>query len=123
MSLRPRMTSPQAAGSAAIVTDFPPRPGPRSRHFRGVSETWGAAESCRIAYEMVGLPLARMFPGEPEPSQVLVDRGFVFGSAPRRVDVLDPQQETPVGPGRHVEIQDGRQRMAQMKIAVRARCK
>ena len=70
---------------------------------------------------MLGLPPHRLLPGDAEPGEVLVDRRLVFRPAARRVDVLDAQQQPPAGGARHLDIEQRRQRMAEMQIAVRAR--
>ena len=72
---------------------------------------------------MLRLPPHRLFPRDAEPGEVLVDRRLVFRPAARRVDVLDAQQQPPAGGARHVEIEQRRQRMAEMQIAVRARAR
>jgi hypothetical protein len=76
-----------------------------------------------ISVEMVGLPLHRLFPLKAEPGQVLVDRRLVLGSAARSVDILDAQQQPAARSPRHVGIQQRRQRMAEMQVAVRRRGK
>ena len=74
-----------------------------------------------VVVEMLGLPPDRLFPCEPEPGEILVDRRLEFRPAARRVDILDAQQQAPAGRPRHVEVEERRQRMAEMQIAVRAR--
>jgi hypothetical protein len=74
-----------------------------------------------IRVEVLGLAAHRLLPGKPEPREVLVDRGFEFRPAARRIDVLDPQQQAAAGRARHVEIDQGGERMSEMEIAVRAR--
>src|SRR5216683_674953 len=70
---------------------------------------------------MLGLPAHRLLPLQIEPGEVLIDRGLVFRPAARGVDVLDPQQQSA---GRYpcpVGVEQRRQRMAEMQIAVRRR--
>ena len=55
-------------------------------------------ERLAIVGEMLGLPPHRLFPGDAEPGEVLIDRGLEFRLAARRVDILDAQQEPPAGP-------------------------
>src|SRR5262249_54014041 len=66
-------------------------------------------------------PPHRLLPGDAEPGEVLVDRLLVFAPAARGVDVLDAQQKPPTGGARHVEIDQRRQRVPQMQVAVGAR--
>jgi hypothetical protein len=81
------------------------------------------AESGTIIAEMLGLPPHRLLPGNAEPLEILVDRRFKFRPATRRVDILDAQKETPIRRTRHVEVEERRERVAEMQVAVRARCK
>ena len=75
-----------------------------------------------VAVEMLGLPPHRVLPVQPEPRQILIDRRLELGPASRRVDVLHAEQEPAAGPARHVEVHQRRERMAEMQVAVRARC-
>jgi hypothetical protein len=75
-----------------------------------------------IIAEILALPAHILLPGDPEPAQVFVDRGLVFGPAARGIDVLDAQQQPAVTLPRHVVIDERRIGMAEMQIAVRARC-
>ena len=79
------------------------------------------APAPRVVVEMLALAPHRLFPGDAEPRQVLVDRLLVFRPAARGVDILDAQQEPAAGRARHVEIEQRGERMAEMQIAVRAR--
>ena len=74
-----------------------------------------------VVVEMLGLPPHRLLPFEAEPGEVFVDRRLELRPAARRVDVLDAQQQPAAGRARHVEVQQRRQRMAEMQMAVRAR--
>jgi hypothetical protein len=65
------------------------------------------------------LPPHRRLPGDAEPGEVLVDRGLEFRSAPRRVDIFDPQQKPSATLVRLVEVEKRRKRMTEMQIAVR----
>src|SRR3712207_3980499 len=70
---------------------------------------------------MVGLPADRLLPGEPEPGEVADNGRLKFRTAPRGVDVLDPQQEAPVHATGEIRIQQRRRGMPEMKPAVRTR--
>src|SRR5882757_4538811 len=72
---------------------------------------------------MLGLPPHRRFPANPEPGEILVDRGLEFRPAARRIDILDAQQEAATAAAREIEIQQRRAGVAEMEVAVRARCK
>ena len=76
-----------------------------------------------IVVEMLGLPPHRLLPVDAEPGEVLVDRRLELRPAARRVDVLDAQQQAPARRPRHVEIEQRREGVAEMQIAVRARRK
>jgi hypothetical protein len=70
---------------------------------------------------MLRLPPHRPLPVEPEPGEILVDRPFEFGCTAGDVYVFHAQQQAPAECGRHIGIEQGRQRMAEMQEAVRAR--
>jgi hypothetical protein len=70
---------------------------------------------------MFRLPPHRRFPGYPQPGEVFVDRRLEFRPAARRVDILDPQQESSADPAGQVEVQQRRIGVAKMEVAVRAR--
>ncbi len=72
-----------------------------------------------IVVEMLALLAHRLLPFDAEPGEVLEDRLLVFGAAARLVDVLDAQQQAPARGSGHVEIQECRQCMADMQVAVR----
>jgi hypothetical protein len=74
-----------------------------------------------VLREMLGLPPHRRLPGNAEPSKVFVNCILVFRTAPRRIDVLDPQQQSATRTPREVEIQQRRIGVAEMQTAVRAR--
>ena len=71
--------------------------------------------------DMTGLPPHRLFPIETEPVEILVDLRLVFGAAAGRIDILDPEKEASTDVTRHVEIENRRQGMAEMELAIRAR--
>src|SRR6266700_8208324 len=48
-----------------------------------------------IVLEMLALAAHRLLPRDAEPSEILVDRGLIFGTAAGVVDVLDAQQQAP----------------------------
>src|SRR5499427_3342103 len=74
-----------------------------------------------VIVEMRALAAHGLLPCDAEPRQVFIDRRFVLRPAARRVDILDAQQEPAAGRARHLEIDERRERMADMQIAVRAR--
>ena len=67
---------------------------------------------------MPGLAPHRLFPRDAEPGEVFVDRRLEFRPAARRVDVLDAQQEAPAHLARHLEIDQRRERVTEMQVAV-----
>src|SRR5262249_5233292 len=76
----------------------------------------------RVGREMLRLAPHRLLPDDPQqPCQILVDRRLELGPATGPVDVLDAQQESSADGTRHVEVDERRERMAEMEIAVRAR--
>src|SRR5262245_32675286 len=79
------------------------------------------SERLPIVVEMLTLAAHWFLPRDAEPSEVLVDCGFIFGAAARAIDILDAQQEAPAHRPRHVEIDQRRQRMPEMQVAVWAR--
>src|SRR5262245_64605653 len=86
-----------------------------------IEESIEPREHRAIVVEMRALATHRLLPGDAEPRQVFIDRGFVLRPAARRVDVLDAQQEPAAGRARPLEIDERGERMADMQIAVRAR--
>ncbi len=46
---------------------------------------------------MLRLAPHRRFPGQAQPGEILIDRGLELRPAARRVDILDAQQEAPLG--------------------------
>ena len=75
-------------------------------------------ERIAVVGEMFGLPAHRGFPGDAEPGKVLIHRLLEFFPAPRRVDILDAQQEPAASLACQVEIQQRRKGVAKMQIAV-----
>src|SRR5215831_547425 len=67
---------------------------------------------------VLGLAAHRLLPGNAEPREVLIDRRLVFRPAARLVDILDAQQQPSVRGLRHAGVDERRQRMAEMQIAV-----
>ena len=67
---------------------------------------------------VLGLPPHRLLPHEAEPSQVFVDGALVFPATARLIDVLDAQQQPSARSLRHIGIEQGRQRVAEMQMAV-----
>ena len=53
---------------------------------------------------MLALAAHRLLPRDAKPSEVLVDRSFVFGTAANGIDILDAQQQAAAHRPRHVEI-------------------
>src|SRR5205823_10908022 len=78
-----------------------------------------------IERRTIGLELFRLaphpsFPSHAEPAEILEDRRLELRPAARRVDVLDAQQQPRARRARHVMIDERRERMPEMQIAVRA---
>ncbi len=65
-----------------------------------------------------GLPPHRPLPCDAEPGKVGIDRGLVLRPAARGIDILDAQQQPPARRPRHVGIDQRRQRVAEVQIAV-----
>src|SRR4029077_18913195 len=65
------------------------------------------------------LPPHGRFKGKSEPCQVFMDRRFVFRPAARRVVILDAQQQPSSRCLSHVGIEQRRERMAEMQVAIR----
>ena len=86
-----------------------------------IDEVLELRERVPIGREMLGLAPHRLLPRDAEPGEVLVDRLLEFGTAARRVDVLDAQQEAAGQRARHLEVGQRRERMPEMQVAVRAR--
>ena len=78
-------------------------------------------ERLAVGVEMPGLAPHRLFPGDAEPGEVFQDRRLVFGPAARRVDILDAQQQAPARRARHLGVEQRRERVAEMQVAVRRR--
>src|SRR4029079_12212217 len=74
-----------------------------------------------VVIEMLGLPPHRALPRQAKPGEVLVDRRLELGPAAGRVDILHAPQEPPARRTRHVEIEQRRERVAEMQMPVRAR--
>ena len=77
-----------------------------------------SSERGAVIVMVLGLPPHRLLPAQPEPGEVLVDGSFVFPPAASFVDILDTQQQPAAGGSRHRGIDERRQRMAKMQIAV-----
>ena len=71
---------------------------------------------------MLRLPADRLLPGKPQPGEVGPDARLVFRPAARPVDVLDPQQEAASGFPAKLVVDERRIGVAEMELAVRARC-
>jgi len=82
-----------------------------------------SVEGGRVVVEVLALPAHRLLPGNAQPAEILADRRLVFRPTPLRVDVLDPQQQSPAGGLRHFVVEQRRVGMAEMQIPVRARRK
>ncbi|GJE56714.1 hypothetical protein EKPJFOCH_3222 [Methylobacterium thuringiense] len=74
-----------------------------------------------VEAEMLGLPASGPLIGQPEPSEILLDRGDQFGARAARIDVFDAQQATAARPRRDFSIEEGGIGVAEMQAAVRAR--
>src|SRR5215472_13889153 len=72
---------------------------------------------------MIRLPPRRRLPGNAEPGEIFVDRILIFRAAAGGINILDPQQQAPARAPRHVEVEQRREGMAEMKVAVRTRRK
>ena len=72
-----------------------------------------------IVVEMVGLPPHRLGPCDSQPREVFIDRLLELRLAAGRVDVLDAQQEFSTRLARHFKVEQRRQRMAEMQVAIR----
>ena len=59
-------------------------------------------------------------PFQPQPAHILDDAVHIFRAAARRVDILDPQQETAIACRRHIVRCDCRPGMASVQSARRA---
>ena len=81
------------------------------------------AERLAVEIEMLRLPPHRLFPVKSQPFEIGDDPGFEFRRGAGNIDILDPQEEASVLPFRHVMVENGRERMAEMQLAVRAWCK
>src|SRR5262249_45865408 len=79
-----------------------------------------AVERRPIGVEVLRLPPHRLLPGKPGPGQGLVDRGLVSGRAARRLEVLAAQQKPAAALPRAIEVEQRRERMTEMQVAVRA---
>ncbi len=74
-----------------------------------------------VKLAMLRLAAHRALPRQPEPFEVLEDRRLEFRPAARRVDILDAQQNSAAASSRRVTVDERRERVAKMQIAVRAR--
>jgi hypothetical protein len=68
---------------------------------------------------MFRLAADRLLPLKTEPGEIAIDGVLIFGPATAEVDVLDPQQKAAAGPPTELEAEQGRKRVAKMKLAVR----
>src|SRR6478609_8514320 len=76
---------------------------------------------CRtVVVEMAALTTDGLHPLQSQPRQILIDRFFVSWPAARRVDVLDAQQEATRRRPCHVKIDERRECVTEMQIAIRA---
>ncbi len=73
-----------------------------------------------ILIEMFRLPPHRLFPGKSQPAEIIMDRLFQLRRAARLVDILDAQQKAAAIVLRHVMVQEGGKRVAEMQQAVGA---
>jgi hypothetical protein len=74
-----------------------------------------------VVREVFGLTADRRWPGEPEPRQILADRGFEGGPAARLVDVFDAKEKIATGRGGGLESGQRRKCVTPVKIAARRR--
>src|SRR4051794_37215559 len=79
-------------------------------------------ERLAVGIEVLRLPPRWLFPRDPEPREILIDRLLELRPAAARIDILDAQQESSAKRARHLEIDQRRERVAKMQIAIRARC-
>ncbi len=71
-----------------------------------------------IVRPVFGLTPHRPFPLEADPLQIFIDRGFEFRPATGLIDILDAQKQSPIFRFSHVGIEDCRQCMTEMQIAI-----
>jgi hypothetical protein len=90
---------------------------------RGIDQLLGyqQVEDRLVLRKMLGLPARRLLPVDAQPGKVVIDALLVFRRAALEIDVLDPQQETPVRARRPFAVENGRQRMAEMQLPIGAR--
>jgi hypothetical protein len=82
-----------------------------------------AEPRCRgpVIVEMLRLPPRLPVEADPQPVEILPDRGDEFGPRPPHVDVLDAQQQAAVETCRKLLVQQRRKGVAEMEQAVGAR--
>ncbi len=74
-----------------------------------------------VVCEVFGLTANRRWPGEPEPRQILADRGLEGGPAARLVDVFDAKEKIAAGPGGGLEGGQRRKGVTPVKVTARRR--
>src|ERR1700736_5780874 len=114
------------ARPAALRVAFGNHPGDLAAAFKArVEETQAvqARERRAIVVEMRALAADRLFPGQPQPFEILIDGLLELRPAERAINVLYAQQELPARGSRHVKIDQRGERMAEMEITIRARRK
>ena len=70
---------------------------------------------------MLALAPHRPLESHAEPFEILEDRRLEFRAAARRVDILDAQEKPSAAGSRRIRVDERRERVAKMQIAVRAR--
>src|SRR5262249_42758372 len=80
-------------------------------------------ESCAIVGEVLALAPDRLLPGNAEPGKVLVDRLLIGRPAAYGIDILDAEEKGAFCCSCHIEVDERRESVTEMKIAVRARRK
>jgi hypothetical protein len=80
-----------------------------------------AVERSAMFEEVFGLPPHRLLPVEAEPGEVVEDRGLEARQRAAGIDVLDPDEEPAASLAREIAVEQGRQSVAQMELAVRGR--
>ena len=74
---------------------------------------------CEVVREVLRLNENRLFPSQPKPRQILVNRVNEFGPCASDIDVLDAHQEATAGALGFVVRNDSRQRMASVQQTIR----
>ena len=74
-----------------------------------------------VVAHMIGLAADRLLPGKAEPGKIAVDGLLIFWPAASRVDVLDAEEKASASTAAQLEVDEGRQGVAEVKLAIRRR--